>query len=147
MPCDGSPNVDQSNWGTEACRAHVRRRLEAAGYIEQVPQFSTARGKLRITAVGLRVLASFCGKDIMEARRCLKLTDAQRRALTFIADVEPRGATEAMLEHHHIKLQLVIDLIKAGLAIPRMENVRANGRTFEVARVVLTEAGRRTLAH
>ena len=78
----------------------------------------------------------------------MQLTDAQRRALTFIADVEPRGATEAMLEHHHIKLQLVIDLIKVGLARPRMERVRAkNGMTFEVARVVLTDAGRRALAH
>ena len=35
----------------------VRRRLEAAGYIEQVPPFSTGRGKFRITAAGLRVLA------------------------------------------------------------------------------------------
>jgi hypothetical protein len=77
----------------------------------------------------------------------LKLSDAQRRALTFIADAEPRGATEAMLEHHHIKLQLAIDLIKAGLASPRMEKVRTNGMTFEVVRVVLTDAGRRALAH
>ena len=77
----------------------------------------------------------------------MAISKDQHRALTFIADAEPRGATEAMLEHHQIKLQLVVDLIKAGLANPRMERVRANGVTIDVARIVLTDAGRRALAH
>jgi hypothetical protein len=71
----------------------------------------------------------------------------QRRALRVIAEAEPEGATQATLEAHGFKLQLAIDLIKAGFANARIEAVRAGEPTIRVARVVLTSAGRRALAH
>jgi len=77
----------------------------------------------------------------------MKLTDRQRRALRVIADAEPEGATQAMMETHGFGMQVVIDLVRTGLADARIEVVRAGGPTMQVARMVLTVAGRRALAH
>jgi hypothetical protein len=76
----------------------------------------------------------------------MSLTPDQH-ANAFIGNAEPRGVTQAMLEEHRIKLQLVVDLIKAGLAKGHVERVRAGDKTIKVTRVALTDAGRRALAH
>ena len=59
----------------------------------------------------------------------MKLPDEHRRALRVIAECEPKGAPQAMLEAHGFKLRVAIDLVKAGLADARIEVVclgRAN---------------------
>jgi len=70
----------------------------------------------------------------------------QRRALRVIAEAEPKGATQATLEAHGFKVHVAIDLIKAVFADARIEAVRAGEPTIQVARVVLTAAGRPALA-
>jgi hypothetical protein len=46
---------------------------------------------------------------------------------------------------HGFSVEQMVDLVRAGLATAKAERVVAAGRTMEVARVRITEAGRRTL--
>jgi capsid protein len=69
----------------------------------------------------------------------------RRRALELIA-WSPDGMTEAMLLAHGLTVETMVDLIRAGLATAKAECVMAGGRTVEVTRVRITEAGRRVLA-
>ena len=64
----------------------------------------------------------------------------------MIADAGAGGETHRILEDR-FKLQVIVDLITAGLAIPSIETVRAGGQTLEIARVMLTTAGRLARAH
>ena len=70
-----------------------------------------------------------------------KLTADHRRALRLLAD-NARGCTEAIMMAHGLKLQTIVDLTRDGLATATPEKVRAGGRTVEVTRVQLTDAGR-----
>jgi hypothetical protein len=56
------------------------------------------------------------------------------------------GCTEALVLAHGFTIEQMVDLIRAGLATAKAEGVVAAGRTIEVARVRITEAGRRALA-
>jgi hypothetical protein len=47
---------------------------------------------------------------------------------------------------HGFTVYFLVDLIRAGMATTRTERVVAGGRAMEVARVTITEAGRRALA-
>ncbi len=67
-----------------------------------------------------------------------------RRALELIA-WSPDGMTEAMLLAHGVTVEMLVDLIRAGLATAKAERVIAGGRSMEVARVRITEAGWRAL--
>jgi hypothetical protein len=49
------------------------------------------------------------------------------------------GCTEAIMLAHGISVEL--ELVRAGLATAKAERVVAGGRTIEVARVRITEAG------
>jgi hypothetical protein len=69
----------------------------------------------------------------------------RRRALELIA-WSPDGMTEAMLLAHGFTVEMLVDLIRAGLATAKAERVVAGGRTIEVAKVRITEAGRQALA-
>jgi hypothetical protein len=46
-----------------------------------------------------------------------------------------------------IDLDLLVELVRAGLATAKAERVLAGGRSMQVTRVRNTEAGRRALAH
>ncbi len=70
----------------------------------------------------------------------------RRRALELIA-WSPDGMTEAMLLAHGFTVEMLVDLIRAGLATAKAERVMAGGRSMQVTRVRITEAGRRALAH
>jgi hypothetical protein len=76
----------------------------------------------------------------------MKLTPEHRRALVMIADAAAAGETHRILADR-FKLQVIVDLITAGLATPSIETVSVGGQTVEIARVVLTAAGRLALAH
>jgi hypothetical protein len=55
------------------------------------------------------------------------------------------GCTEAILLAHGFTIPQMIELVRTGLATASAERVVAGGRTIEVARVRITEAGRQRL--
>jgi hypothetical protein len=46
---------------------------------------------------------------------------------------------------HGISVELMVELVRAGLTTAKAERTIAGGRTIEVARMTVTEAGRRML--
>jgi hypothetical protein len=68
----------------------------------------------------------------------------RRRALELLASC-PDGCTEAIMLAHGFSVEQMVDLVRAGLATAKAERVVAAGRTAVVARVRITEAGRRVL--
>jgi hypothetical protein len=57
----------------------------------------------------------------------------------------PEGMTEALMMAHGFNSELLVDLCIAGLAIAKVERMIAGGRTVEVVRSKITEAGRQAL--
>jgi hypothetical protein len=55
------------------------------------------------------------------------------------------GCTEAIMLAHGFTTERMIDLVRAGLATATAARVVAGRHTIEVARVRITEAGRRAL--
>ena len=70
-------------------------------------------------------------------------TPDRRRALELLASSRD-GVTEAMMLAHGFTVEQMI--VHAGLASATAERVVAGGRAMEVARVRITEAGRKALA-
>jgi hypothetical protein len=68
----------------------------------------------------------------------------RRRALELLA-ASPHGCTEAMMVAHGFTVAQMVELVRAGLATATAERVVAGRDTAEVARVRITEAGRRAL--
>jgi hypothetical protein len=71
--------------------------------------------------------------------------DRQRQALKLLASA-PTGCTEALLFAYGVTVETLIELIRNGLATAHGENVVAGRKTMEIARVRITEAGRRVVA-
>jgi hypothetical protein len=69
----------------------------------------------------------------------------QRRALELLAG-SPRGCTESIMMAHGFKRAMLAELVRNGWATAATEIVRAGWRPIEVARMRITEAGRRALA-
>jgi hypothetical protein len=69
----------------------------------------------------------------------------RRRALELLASWRD-GCTEAIMLAHGFSIDMMVELVNAGLATATAERVVAGGKTIEVARVRITEAGRRALA-
>lgn len=70
-------------------------------------------------------------------------TPARHRALALLA-ASPDGCTEAIMLAHGFKMELLlVGLIRAGLATATAERMVAAGRTIEVTKVRISEAGRR----
>ena len=55
-------------------------------------------------------------------------------------------STEAIRLAHGFTIDLLVELVGAGLATAKAERVIAGGRAVEVARLKITEAGRRAMA-
>jgi hypothetical protein len=68
----------------------------------------------------------------------------RRRALELLA-ASHDGATQAIMLAHRFTVEQLVELIRAGLATATAERVVAGRHTVEVARVRITEAGRRAL--
>jgi hypothetical protein len=70
----------------------------------------------------------------------------RRRALELLAFCRD-GCTEAILRAHEFPAAQMVDLVRAGLATAHSQHVivGGGGRRIEVARVRITEAGRRSL--
>jgi hypothetical protein len=76
-----------------------------------------------------------------------KVTSEQHRALALLADT-PRGCLETVLvDVEGFTVDALAELIHAGYVSVAPETVRAGGRKIEVARVKITDAGRRAIAH
>ena len=82
----------------------------------------------------------FCGPM---ARRRPK--PDRRRALELLA-ASSDGCTEAIMIAHGFTIAQIVELVTAGLANATAERVVAGGKAIEVARVRITEAGRKALA-
>jgi hypothetical protein len=68
----------------------------------------------------------------------------RRRALRVLAGA-PEGVTEALMLAHGFRVELLVDLCIAGLAIAKPEHIRAGRRSMEVVRMKITEAGRQAV--
>jgi hypothetical protein len=55
------------------------------------------------------------------------------------------GCTEALMLAHGVTVPQMVEMVRAGLATATAERIVAGKRTMEVARVRITEAGRRAL--
>jgi hypothetical protein len=77
-------------------------------------------------------------------RRAQRKPD-RRRAFELLASC-PDGCTEAMMLAHGFTIPQMVELVRAGLATATGERVVAGSRKMEVARVKITDAGRRVLA-
>jgi hypothetical protein len=69
----------------------------------------------------------------------------RRRALELLA-ASRYGYTKAILRAHGFSIDMLVELVKAGLATTKRERMVARGRQTEVVRVRITEAGREALA-
>ena len=81
----------------------------------------------------------------MKQRRPKRVPNSdRRRALELLADTS-HGMIDAMLLAYGFTVEQMVDLCAAGLATATPERMVVGGRTVEVARVRITEAGRRAL--
>jgi hypothetical protein len=69
----------------------------------------------------------------------------RRRALELLA-ASPDGCTEALMFANGFTGELLVELVRAGLASAHAERTIADGKMMEVARVKLSEAGWQALA-
>jgi len=69
----------------------------------------------------------------------------RRRALEILAEAGFRGCTGATLLDQGFNIDMIADLVIEGFAAANQETMRTGGRKIQVARVRITEAGRRAL--
>ena len=69
----------------------------------------------------------------------------RRRALELLA-ASPDGLPEGVLLAHGFKVEMMVEIVRAGLASASSERVVAGKHRAEVARVKITDEGRRALA-
>jgi hypothetical protein len=79
------------------------------------------------------------------ARKLSRIRTAKHRRVLALLASSADGSTEAMLLAHGFSIQLLVEVVRAGLAIASSERVRAGNREIEVARVRITAAGREAL--
>ena len=76
-----------------------------------------------------------------------KVTSEQHRALALLADT-PRGCLETVLiDVEGFTVDALAELVRVGYVSLAPETMRASRRKIEVARVRITDAGRRAIAH
>jgi len=73
------------------------------------------------------------------------MIDKERRLLELLAG-SPDGATDLSLLAQGFQFKVILGLIGAGFAAATSERMVAAGRSVEVSRVRITDAGRRALA-
>jgi hypothetical protein len=74
-----------------------------------------------------------------------RLSAEQRRALALLSGAGMNGVTETIMLARGFRLAMLGILVRKGLAIVRWKPVRAGGKTIEVGRFSITDAGRRAL--
>jgi hypothetical protein len=74
-----------------------------------------------------------------------QLSARQRRALELLAAAGEQGCTGARLFNHGFTVGMLADLVWSRLATGHRETVRVGHRNIKVARIRITDAGRRAL--
>ena len=75
-----------------------------------------------------------------------RLGAKQRAALELLAS-DPQGATDELLVFvHEFDSNMIAGLVESGLAVARLENMKAGSRAIEVIRIRISGAGRDALA-
>ena len=69
----------------------------------------------------------------------------RRRALELLAGSR-YGYTKTILRAHGLSIDIMVELVKAGLATTKCERMVADGRQTGVVRVRITDVGRQALA-
>jgi uncharacterized metal-binding protein len=86
---------------------------------------------------------SFSGNPRRGARRRVA-PPTRRRVLALLASCRD-GCTEAIMLAHGFSIDMMVELVNAGLATARPERVRAGSKTIDVARLRITDKGRQVL--
>jgi hypothetical protein len=74
-----------------------------------------------------------------------RLTTERRRALKLLAS-SPSGVTKKLLVlAHGFDTNMIAGLVRTGLATAQRETVKTRGKTVQVVRITITDAGRRAL--
>jgi hypothetical protein len=73
------------------------------------------------------------------------LSSKQRWALEILAAAGLRGCTGATLLAHGFSVDMLADLVHAGLATAHRRMMRVGRRKIQFARMTITDAGRRAL--
>ena len=89
-------------------------------------------------------LLSTIGKTIRDLLRKRRLGPEWRDALRILANA-PHGLTESILLAHGLTAETITSLVRDDLATMQPETMREGGRTIEVVRVKITEAGSRAI--
>ena len=76
--------------------------------------------------------------------RNARLTPKARRALELLA-VDRRGLTETLLLTYGFTHGMLAGLVRTGFATAQRQTVKTGGKTMEVVRIRITEAGRDAL--
>jgi hypothetical protein len=100
---------------------------------------------VRTNADHHRAARAAAGREPQIDFGAMTLDADQRRALNLLAGAEPRGLNEAILLAHGFTAEMLTDLVHGDLATVHIETMKAGGRTIEVARMRITDAGRRAL--
>ena len=81
--------------------------------------------------------------NAMSTRKA-ELSANHRRALRLLAGLS-HGCTEAILLAHGFTIEMLVVLVRDGLATATPEIVHAGSRQIEIVRVKITDAGRQAL--
>ena len=76
-----------------------------------------------------------------------RLSAEQRRALAILADAGQRGCTDQLMMAHGFTFDILAGIVRAGLATATLRRKRAVRRMNEVARLRITDAGRRAVSN
>jgi hypothetical protein len=86
------------------------------------------------------------GSIIVPTRRHYRRPNPDRRRALELLAGSRYGYTKAILRAHGFSIDMMVELVKAGLATTRRERMVADGRQTDVVRVRITDAGRQALA-
>jgi hypothetical protein len=79
-------------------------------------------------------------------RPARRLKPDRIRALELLAAGCPQeGCTEAVMLAHGISVEQIVELVRAGLTAATVERIVDGGKAIEIARVRITEVGRRAI--
>jgi hypothetical protein len=74
-----------------------------------------------------------------------RLGAEQRRALKLLASSRQGVNEELLVRGHGISRRMLAGLVRTGLVAEEREVIKAGGKTIEVVRVRITEAGRKAI--
>jgi hypothetical protein len=73
------------------------------------------------------------------------LNDEQRLALRLLAG-SPEGCTTSIMMAHGFTPETLADLVRHGIAATKPETLHISGKSIEIVRMHITEAGRKAIA-